>query len=350
MQSTQRLRRHPRRVVVAILVCVAIGLLGWQFRGIDDFVAPADPVELTFSTPMAELSGSLFLPEGDASSPVVLFVHGDGPADRLAGDNYNPLINAFIDAGIGVFSWDKPGVGQSTGNWLDQSMDDRADEALAALAAVRSTTSSGDAIGFLGFSQAGWVLPKVAAKTDDETFFVIAGGASNWQDQGDYFGRVRMQGEGLAEAEIERRIVEGRVQDRAIYGPPPDYAAYLATTTSDAPMSEERFAFAARNVSADATDELEAMTAPVLAIWGEDDLNVDALHEVEVYGKALRGPDQEAVLWPDATHGLTRSSLGNYQLESQWSLLERLRAAGAGRRLFAPGVIDFITDWILRRS
>ncbi|VCU61916.1 hypothetical protein EPIB2_993 [Tritonibacter mobilis] len=37
----------------------------------------------------------------------------------------------MADASIGVLFWDKAGVGASTGNWLNQSMEDRANEALA---------------------------------------------------------------------------------------------------------------------------------------------------------------------------------------------------------------------------
>ena len=159
-----------------------------------------------------------------------------------------------------------------------------------------------------------------------------------------------MRAEGVPDAEIDRQIAAGRAEDARVYGPPADYAAYLAATTTTAPMSAERFAFAARNFSADSTSELKAMTAPVLAMWGADDLNVDARRELQVYGDALTGQGQEVVLWPDATHGLTRVDLGNHQLASQWSSLQLLRAIGAGRRIFAPGAVEFIGEWITEHS
>lgn len=354
-QKTRTNRRRTLRRGVAALLVIVLGVLVWQFRGVGDFEAPENSVELTFATERATLSGSLFMPNGDTSAPVVLFVHGDGPTDRLNGDGYSPLIHAFNDAGISVFSWDKPGVAKSSGNWLDQSMGDRAEEALAALEAVRSATKV--TIGFVGFSQAGSVLPKVAAQAGEETPFVIVGGVSNWQDQGDYFGRIRMQREGIPEAEIDAQIAAGRAEDATIFGPPADYAAYLATTTTDEPVSEDRFGFFAWNYREDSTAELAAMTNPVLAIWGADDLNVDARHEIVVYGEALTDGrvtshtdtdyrDREVVLWPQATHALTRSELGNYQLESQWPALRQLQLISDGRRIFAPGVLDFITGWI----
>jgi len=42
-----------------------------------------------------------------------------------------------------VFSWDKPGVGASTGNWLHQSMSDRADETLSAINALWQVPGDG---------------------------------------------------------------------------------------------------------------------------------------------------------------------------------------------------------------
>ena len=58
--------------------------------------------------------------------PVI--IHGDGPQDRYSDNSYQPLFNALLDAGIAVFSRDKAGIGSSQGNWLHQSMDDRAEK------------------------------------------------------------------------------------------------------------------------------------------------------------------------------------------------------------------------------
>jgi len=346
-------RRRKILGLVAMLVAVVIAVGVWKFRGIDDFSPPGGGIELTFSTDVATLSGTLHLPQGDRSAPIVLFVHGDGPSNRYADGGYNPMINSFVEDGIGVFTWDKPGIGKSTGNWLDQDMDDRAAEALAALDTVRGATDTVDeAIGFLGFSQAGWVLPKIAAQTNDEIYFVIVGGASNWQDQGDYYAKVRLQGEGATASEIASYNESERRNDADFLGPPSDYEGYVASADPDDLMSEDRFGFVARNYLVDSTEDLQAITSPVLAIWGEDDLNVDARHEAVIYEQALANghKNTEVVLWPDATHSLLRADKYNFQLSSQWSELRQLEALGQGRRVFAPGVIDYIANWIHQNS
>lgn len=70
--------------------------------------------------------------------PVAIhLVHGDGPQDRWSEGGYIPLVKFLVSQGIAVFSWDKPGVGNSTGNWLAQTMSDRAEEAVLALKKLR---------------------------------------------------------------------------------------------------------------------------------------------------------------------------------------------------------------------
>ncbi len=51
--------------------------------------------------------------------PVVLFVHGSGPADRTLFGYYLPVMERMLKSGYAVFSWDKPGYGESTGKLSD---------------------------------------------------------------------------------------------------------------------------------------------------------------------------------------------------------------------------------------
>ncbi|MCS5992147.1 hypothetical protein LNP02_28885 [Klebsiella variicola subsp. variicola] len=86
--------------------------------------------------------------------------HGDRPQDRWSEGGYILLVNFLISQGIAVFSGDKPGVGQSTGNWLAQTMSDRSEEAVIALQKLREQPELKNSRGgYLGFSQAGWVVP-----------------------------------------------------------------------------------------------------------------------------------------------------------------------------------------------
>ncbi|WP_447877297.1 alpha/beta hydrolase family protein [Serratia fonticola] len=130
------------------------------------------------------LEGTLILPPGKISPPLVVLVHGDGAQDRWSEGGYIPLVKFLVAQGIAVYSWDKPGVGASSGNWLAQTLSDRADEAASALRKLKQEPEFKHSdIGFLGFSQAGWVVPKASqqVKTD---FVILVGAAINWRAQG----------------------------------------------------------------------------------------------------------------------------------------------------------------------
>ena len=105
------LRRRARIVIAAVLTLSAAIAALLCFSGLRDFsLESATTRTLTFHAGSDRLSGTLILPRDVAAPPVALFVHGDGPQDRYADDGYLPFINQLLDQGIGVFTWDKPGV------------------------------------------------------------------------------------------------------------------------------------------------------------------------------------------------------------------------------------------------
>ena len=235
------LRRRARIVIAAVLTLSAAIAALLCFSGLRDFsLESATTRTLTFHAGSDRLSGTLILPRDVAAPPVALFVHGDGPQDRYADDGYLPFINQLLDQGIGVFTWDKPGVGRSAGNWLDQSMQDRAAEAMAAYLRVRSEPGVDAAkVGFLGYSQAGWVLPIVVSRAQP-AFTVIIGGAVNWRDQGAYYTRKRLQAQGVAADEIERRLAAERTRNDALFGEPRPQADVLAARPDMTPRAPLR--------------------------------------------------------------------------------------------------------------
>jgi len=327
----------------AIVVAVSIAAVFWVLRGLSDFdLSEHTQREITFAVDDAVLSGTLIMPKDIIAPPIAIIVHGDGAQDRFSNGGGLPLISTLTDAGIGMFSWDKAGVGTSTGNWLNQTMDDRADEALAALQAVsRLDGIEGNRVGFLGFSQAGWVLPRVANRIVP-SFTVIVGGAVSWRDQGTYFNRVELTSQGVPANLIEQRLADRMRNNDIVFGVPAD-------PSSSPEMEAERFGFVAGAYWEDSTQSIPYMNGPVLAIWGEDDLNVDTRNDSEIFREQLMplSDIRQVVLVHNATHGLLRADLFNYQLPSQWPWYLQYIFLGMGQKAFAEHSLDQITDWIL---
>ena len=110
----------------------------------------------------------------------------------------------------------------------------------------------------------------------------------------------------------------------------------------------DRWNFIRQNRFANASGDLSRRDLPLLAIWGADNLNVDAQRNGATY-RNLVPPDQlgtEVIIWPDATHGLLKSGPYNWQLATQWSWFAKARFIVEGRNAFAPRATDAIADWI----
>lgn len=141
--------------------------------------------KITFRSGTNQLAGLLALPERIGKHPVVLFVPGDGPVSKEAfstpGTNRNDQLHhsvgkwaRFLDMGFACFAWDKPGIGESPGDWEKETVFERADQLIAAIDYLTNRTEIDQSLmGLWGISQAGWVMPSVAAEID-EVKFVIA--------------------------------------------------------------------------------------------------------------------------------------------------------------------------------
>ena len=122
----------------------------------------------------AQIAGTLNVPLGRGPFPAVVWVHGAGESARLPYDGA-PLVQALVDSGIAVLSYDKRGVGESKGecspgdygqfNLLAADVD-------GAVAALRSRSEIDPSrIGLLGASQAGWVVPLAAVRSGGRVAF-----------------------------------------------------------------------------------------------------------------------------------------------------------------------------------
>jgi hypothetical protein len=101
-------------------------------------------------------------------------------------------------------------------------MEDRANVAIAAMRAISKLDDiDANRIGFLGFSQAGWVLPRGANRIAP-AFIVIVGAAVSWRDQGTYCSRVEMTSLGIEPALIEQHLADRTRKYDAMFAVPGD--------------------------------------------------------------------------------------------------------------------------------
>lgn len=307
--------------------------------------------KVTFEFKDNQLAAVLTIPKHQvAPYPVAIFVHGDSALPYDGYGYYKFFWNQLAKEGIASFSWDKAGVGGSSGNWLSQSMEDRAQEVIAAIDYLKTLQSvKADSIGLVGFSQAGWVLPLVSARSNYPDFMVIVSGAINWINQGDYMMRKRLGKAGFSEIEIQQAIEK----DRAglwVFAPDSSYQDYLNASSEAVPMTEERYEFVKRNWRSDARDSLKTIRRPFLAVFGEEDVNVDAAESAVIYQEILTAsghPDFTIKTFPNAQHGLLKADL--FQTANP-GIFYLLKLEVLGEKAFADGVLDLVIDWIVETA
>ncbi|WP_454198907.1 alpha/beta hydrolase family protein [Nocardia sp. Marseille-Q1738] len=269
---------------------------------------------------------------------VVVFVHGDGPVDATHDTFYRPLWEAFARAGFASLSWNKPGIGGAPGNWLDQTMHDRADETLAAIAwAKQQPGIDPQRIGLWGASQAGWVMPEVAVRLPELRFVIAVSPAVNWLRQGRY--HLLAQLDDATPAEVQAEVARSdKTLDLLRAGA--TFEQYENAIGDTRGLTPHRWRFITKNYTADATADLAALRVPVLLILAGHDRNVDVADTETVYRRAV--PRLEVQHYPDATHGLTRADIESSALKTF------VVAVAAPRALFASGFLDDQTSYLQR--
>ncbi|MGL6039775.1 MAG: alpha/beta hydrolase family protein [Deefgea sp.] len=345
------------------LGAVCLLLLGFLHLAEQHEVKAGQQIELTFAQGKNQLAGTLLLPVGQGPFPVVLLVHGDGPQTRGV-DRYMQIINSFLSAGIACFTWDKPGTGQSSGDWLQQTMQQRALETHAAMQMLAQRRDiQAQAIGLLGFSQGAWVVPEVAHMTPAPAFLITVGAALDWRTQGEFFTRQRLKRAGISPEDAERVIAW---QNAA---PQPAKSVSYAEFSRDfqkyrtavpAPiganaelLSAERYQFIALNIEANSSQNLATLPVPLLAVWGKEDLNVDAMGNAQAFTTALKlpkNPQHRVVVMPQADHTMLNSSVYSMQLPSEWTWWMTVRYFFSAKAAFAPEFLPLIINWATKHS
>jgi alpha-beta hydrolase superfamily lysophospholipase len=304
-----------------------------------------------------DLVGDLRLPAGEGPHPSVIFIHGDGamPADSYG--YYKPLMDAFTQAGFATLSWDKPGVARSKGDWLAQSMQDRADEAVAAAQALKERTDiDGNAVGLWGISQAGWVMPLAVSQSSEFTFMISVSPAINWRRQGRYLTRNRMLDDGYDELNIKAALAFGE-RENVLLATGASYEIYLELLNEAPPccreaIEEPRWRFASLNIDADAVVGLRETRVPVLAIFGDRDLNVDTRESVIAYERELprsKHRDVTIKVFENADHSLYPSKKDRMSGAGSAAAWRLLKVEFLGADAFAPEYVDFTVEWAVER-
>jgi dienelactone hydrolase len=147
--------------------------------------------DVEFASHGVTLSGSIVFPESQPFHAAAVFIHGSGKQERNL-----QLAERFAREGIVALVYDKRGAGKSGGEYEgDQSVSERnivllADDANSALQTLSRVPSlKGIPVGFAGISQAGWIAPVAAQRSDLAKFLVLWSGPVTKVSEEDIFSK-----------------------------------------------------------------------------------------------------------------------------------------------------------------
>jgi pimeloyl-ACP methyl ester carboxylesterase len=375
---------EARKLTLFILVIVLLPACARQPQ-------PTRVEEITFQSGEFTLVGDLRTPAGTGPFPLVIFVHGSGPADRTGQSFYLPTMERMLQAGFAIFAWDKPGSGESTGNLSDSDPNLRHKRAQILLDAIELMKTRPDIeptrIGVWGVSQAGYVIPIALTQTEDIAFVICVScpGVSGV----DQTGYLKMA-YGLCQDMPEKKLAERDLllkeldQNRSFE----TYAGYLAYRKSMADLAalvpvslynwpvtpeEDWLSNPIENERVwNPVPVFSQVKIPVLAIFGDKDRQLDPIQGVHAYREALAeagNPRNQVEVFPNADHAISTSKTGcpdefqktvsrtflwfaiTHGLTSQEKIISHIsedpyRPGLLDSIPFAPGYLDLIEEWL----
>ncbi len=296
--------------------------------------------EITFPSDSLKLAGSLRLPDSRLPCPAVLLIPGSGQVDRDENapkahlNALHEIAFALAEQGIASLRFDKRGFGASQGNYWETGFFDHVTDAGAALGFLQSQPEiRAEKVFLLGHSEGSLIATRLAATGAQVAgVILLAGPAQNgeqvliWQSAQIIKGMRGFNKWLIDLFHIDTRKAQQKQLDKLKRSTKNSMRIQLVAKLN-AKWFREFMAY-------DPAEDLPKIQAPVLAITGTKDIQVDPADLEKMAGLVHSDFEPHAV--PDLTH-LLRTEPG----EASLSTYKQQIARPVDRR-----VLQIISDWL----
>lgn len=254
-------------------------LIAFLTGGCSSALGPeAETEEGFFASGETNLSYALDIPVvGSAPYPLVVFGHDSGPNTK---NEFRASARRLVAHGIATLRFDKRGTGNSDGVYQRGRADFElltGDLVAAVDLVARDPRVDNSRIGLLGSSQAGWILPMVATRSQAVSFVVILSGPAVTVAQHNFWD---------AAAADETLSI--------------DHLSTLLEGFDPGPGDFDPRPF------------IEQMSVPTIWLLGREDRIIPAPRSAEIIREVAQEFNRpfSLILYPDAGHGLRDADSG----------------------------------------
>jgi len=318
------------------------------------------------------LSGTLTLPEGEGPFPAAVMITGSGTQNRdeeiFGFKPFRIIADHLARKGIAVLRCDDRGLGGKGKPAPYTSLDFAADVvAQASYLEGRKEIMKGK-IGLIGHSEGGIIAPLAGRSRPFAFMVLIAGTAVKGEEVIIEQGALIARADGASKEEVAESVSEQRRVYSLMNSPEggkeiekiiekevrrsldkmspekrkavSDPEAYVKSITAGemAAFTSPWFRYF---LAYDPEPTLEEVKCPVLALFGEKDLQVSVKQNLPVMEKAFKkGNNRDATfkVFPQANHLFLKAKTGS---PSEYASLEKV---------FVPDFLDTISTWILSQT
>ncbi|MHC1707144.1 MAG: alpha/beta hydrolase family protein [Bacteroidales bacterium] len=316
------------------------------------------------------LAGTLTIPQGQGPFPACILISGSGPQNRdselLGHKPFLVMADYLTKKGYAVLRYDDRGTGYSGGNFSTADILDFATDAKAGFDFLRNDKRIiSSKIGFLGHSEGGIIAPIIATQNLATAFIILLAGPAvkgeeilysqeeliskanavnekeiktNLNIQREVFSIIKKTSDTVVTALKVKEILQKELPKTELWKSmnAESRSEYLGIQVNT--LNSRWF----RNfLTLDPSDYLEQVRCPVLAIYGEKDLQVPPDLNIKPLKKALSkagNADYQVLQLPGLNHLFQKATTGS---PNEYVSIEET---------ISPKVLDIISAWLALKT